>query len=91
MKAKKRDTGEYVAIKYISDIFKNTTETKMLVAELQIMNQFSNQDGNIFTPKLFDVIFCPRMQESYLFVVMEYITSDLKKVLSSTPGIDFAD
>ena len=40
--------------------------------------------SNMFTSKLKDIIHEPNFEGNYLFVVMEYIESDLKKVFNSS-------
>lgn len=46
--------------------------------------------GNIFTTKILDIIAPQTIEEmDYVFIVMEYFESDLKKLLINTKVIDF--
>lgn len=46
--------------------------------------------GNIFTTKILDIIAPDIIEEmNYVFIVMEYFESDLKKLLINTQAIDF--
>jgi len=41
--------------------------------------------GNIFTTKILDIITSEQLEEmNYVFIVMEYFESDLKKLLINT-------
>ena len=69
-----------------------------MVGEVQVMRKLSAMQTNSFTPKLIDLILAteiakePELQEKEnLFIVMEHIQSDLKKVLRSTDSIDFKE
>ena len=45
--------------------------------------------GNIFTTHILDVVFCPKLK--YIFLVMDYVQSDLRKILKSSPDINFEE
>ena len=47
--------------------------------------------GNIFTTHVLDVIFSPDFQEEYIFIVMDFMESDLKKILKTSKHIQFCD
>ena len=53
------------------------------------MRQLSQMEGNCFTPELIDVIIIPEGAKSHMFIVMETVQSDLKKVLESSAKITF--
>ena len=46
-------------------------------------------ENNGFTPKLLDIVLVNENQEDHVFIVMEYVSSDLKRVMSSTKTINF--
>jgi serine/threonine protein kinase len=46
--------------------------------------------NNVFTTKLLDIIASTNVDKmSYIFIVMEHVDSDLKKVFNTTQNIDF--
>ena len=47
--------------------------------------------GNIFTTHLIDVIYPPKLEEDYVFLVMDYTESDLKNVLKTAKSICFTE
>ena len=83
MKARCRDTGQFVAIKLIEDIFSDTDVARCVIREINILRKLSKMEGNIFTIKLIDVIVPTTEKRGLstfkdLFLVMEYIEQDLK-------------
>ena len=56
VKAKHRATGEYVAIKLISDCFYNSTITRQILREVMLMRRLKKLKNNIFTVGLKDII-----------------------------------
>lgn len=86
VEAQNKSTNEIVAIKLISNIFRNELYLKKVISEVQTLRQLTQISGNIFTTKLLDVIMSGGDTEdadSYLFIVMECVEYDLKKVLES--------
>ena len=69
-----------VAIKLIENIFKDDYEAKKMIREIQIMRKLSQFKDNQYTIKLFDIITNDQM--THVFIVMEYMQMDLKKVLN---------
>ena len=92
VQAKHVKTGKIVAIKHLNDIFKNEYDAKKNVREVQIMRQFTSMKNNSFTTKLFDVI-VPKdpTNLSYMFLVMDYMQTDLKKIFQSMPDLEFCE
>ena len=45
--------------------------------------------GNLHTTKILDIV-C-NFDNDFLFVVMEYVDSDLKKIMTSSRNIEFND
>lgn len=86
VQAKHRASGTIVAIKLLKDIFRSVYESKKVIREVQILRQMTQMPGNQYTTKLYDLITPTDEQDfSYLFIVQEYMQTDLKKVFSSMP------
>ena len=88
MEAKCKVTGERVAIKYVKNIYENEYDWVKTLREIQIMRKLSAIPGNRLTTKLID-LFNPRKQDSTkgglgIFIVMEYMQTDLKELLNLT-------
>ena len=71
-----------MAIKLLKNIFRNEIYTKRVISEIQIMRKLSSIPNNIFTVKLLDLIYSE--DTHYIFIVMDYVEFDIKKVLKST-------
>ena len=84
MKGEDIFTGKKVAIKLVKKIFNGLSTARAVVGEIQIMNQLSQMKNNFFTPELIDIILVQEGEEEHLFIVMELVQSDLKKVLTTT-------
>ena len=85
-------TQKRVAIKMMKNLFDNEYDSKRLISEIQILLQLSNVPHNQFTPRIHDIIaseFDSTSDEpvQYLFIVMEYVNTDLKKVLNDADKI----
>lgn len=92
VQAKHRATGTIVAIKLLKDIFRSVYESKKVIREVQILRQMTQMPGNQYTTKLYDLITPADEQDfSYLFIVQEYMQTDLKKVFSSMPQLTFTE
>jgi mitogen-activated protein kinase 1/3 len=92
VQAKHRATGQIVAIKLIEDLFKNSYDSKKIVREIQILRQFTQMANNQFTTKIFDVITPSNPNDlSHIFIVMEYMQTDLKKIFQSMQQLDFSE
>ena len=83
MKAQNRETGEAVAIKYISNVFTHYYSFKKVMREIQILRELTKMKGNLFTTKLIEVLVPSNKDFNEIFVVMDYKSSDLKKLISS--------
>ena len=92
VQAKQRSTGKVVAIKLIDNIFKSEYDSKKIVREVQIMRQLTQMEGNQFTTKLYDIITPKNLDNlTYIFIVMEYMQTDLKKIFQSMPSLEFTE
>ena len=89
MKAINNETSEIVAIKLIKNCFGNKIVAKRCLSEVQLLNKLTNMKENIFTTHIKDVIFSTKLNEEYLFLIMDYMQSDLKQILLNTKEIDF--
>lgn len=92
VQAKHRNSGKEVAIKLINNIFKSEYDSKKIVREIQILRQFTQMENNSFTTKIFDII-TPKSSESasYIFIVMEFMQTDMKKIFQSMPQLEFSE
>ena len=79
-------TGKDVAIKLIRGLFDHPRKTRAIVSEIQVMSQLSRMENNQHTVKILDIIVS---DDDCIFIVMEKVISDLKKVLLSSSGISF--
>ena len=91
MKATNINTGQTVAIKLIKNVFESRSVIRYIVSEVQVMRQLSQMNNNFFTVKLLDLLLIPFECKENLFIVMEYLQSDLRKVLLSAKVIDFQE
>ena len=57
MKCVSKSDGRPYAVKLITGMFDNVVHLKQLVREIHIMRMLSSMPNNIFTTKLYDVIF----------------------------------
>ena len=89
--AKSRATGQEVAIKLIDGLFKHSYDSKKIVREIQILRQLSQMPNNQFTTKIFDIITPPNGELNYIFIVMEHMQTDLKKIFQSMKQLDFSE
>jgi mitogen-activated protein kinase 1/3 len=62
---------------------------RKLVSEIELLRNFSSMSNNMHTSALLDVITEPNLEGDWLFLVMEYFPSDLKKVLNRSSTIEF--
>lgn len=53
-----------------------------MLREITIMRQFTEMEGNIFTPKLYDVIVPDNANIDRVFLVMENIDYSMKTIMS---------
>ena len=82
-----KSSKQYVAIKHIKDFAKNEHDCMMVLREIQIMRQINKLSDCCFTPELIDVIIpsneLSELKLKNLFMIMEYETSDLAKVIKN--------
>lgn len=49
-------------------------------------------ENNHFTTKIFDIIAPSKLENlNYIFIVMDYMQSDLKKIFQSMPKLEFTE
>ena len=82
VRAKHRTTKNLVAIKYVKTSFEEGENYifKKVLREIQILRHLTEMKENVHTVKILDLIVSEDMKS--IFIVMNYISSDLKKVLS---------
>ena len=81
VKAKHRATEKTVAIKMIEKVFTDQYTALKIIREVQIMRNFTQMENNKYTPLIYDIVYCEKKR--CLFIVMEYMQSDLRKVMTS--------
>mmetsp|Transcript_5094 Transcript_5094/g.8682 ORF Transcript_5094/g.8682 Transcript_5094/m.8682 type:complete len:238 (+) Transcript_5094:145-858(+) len=99
VKVECRKTGEFRAIKHIDCVFQSFYDAKKVVREIQILRQFSSMRDHNCTTRLHDLILCDSrgtlpdttLDFSGVFLVMEYVQSDLSKILDMAKKVDFDD
>lgn len=75
-----RHRGKKVAIKKIKDVFHNTLDSRRILREIKLLGHFNHP--NII--KIVDVLDPPKPKDFRdLYIVMDYMQSDLKKVIYS--------
>lgn len=78
IKAKSLETGEFVAIKQIKNIFRNHYECRKVIREISILRQLSDMEDNLFTPKLIDIVIPTKKGKDGkdkfedIFIIMEH-------------------
>jgi mitogen-activated protein kinase 1/3 len=81
-----------VAIKLINGIFKNEYDSKKIVREVQILRKFSQMPNNQFITKIYDIIAPSDLSSiNYIFLVQEFMQTDLKKIFQSMPQVEFTE
>ena len=90
MKAQNRDTGDVVAIKHITNVFSHSYGFKKIMREIQILREITKMKGNVFTTKLVEVLVPSNKDFDEIFIVMDYKSSDLKKLISKENGPEFS-
>lgn len=74
-------TKKQVAIKMIEDIFDDEEDCKKIVREILLLKRMN---GSKFTTNLLDIVAPSTSNYKNLFIVMEYVDADIKKVLRSS-------
>ena len=80
-----------VAIKLIRDLFCDTYQTRKIISEIQILRELTHIRGNSFSTPLIEVICNPNFEGDFIFLVLEHMESDLKKVLNNSRNILFSE
>ena len=92
VRARHRASGRLVAIKLLSGIYKSFYECKKVLREIQILRHLTAMgDANQFATRLYDIIVPADSSEDILFLVIEVMETDLKKVLASTPELTLSE
>ena len=85
IKARLRDTGKLVAIKFIEADFTQINPIRNVIRELQILRQFTLMKENIFTTKLLDIKLASKTDKlgsaTGIFIVMDYVPYDVRTLL----------
>jgi mitogen-activated protein kinase 1/3 len=79
-------SGKKYAIKCIKNPFETFYVAKKVLREIQIMRHLTQMEGNVHTTKLYDVMHTEDF--SHIFMVMDYVESDLNKVLNNARSVD---
>lgn len=96
VKAKCKLSGRDVAIKLIRNIFETASMSRFTLRELQLMDELSKMEGNIYTVKMLDVILPVNKPEDlqsfqFMFIVMEYIELDVLTMFSRISPENFTE
>ena len=88
VQAKHKHTNQIVAIKLLRQLFENIYDSKKVIREIQIMRHLTQMQNNHFTIKIYDIIIPENtVTFDYLFIVMEYMQTDMKKIFCSVPQV----
>ena len=94
MKARHIASEKVVAIKLMKGLFDHEYNSKKLVSEIQVLRKMTAMPNNVFTTLIYDII-TPELditstkQLSHMFIVMEYVDSDLCKIMKQSDLIEF--
>ena len=81
-----------VAIKYINDLGDCDYDWVKVIREIQIMDELSQNPKNSYTIKLLDLKIIKQDNGTIgLFVVMEHMESDIKKLLNQSSEIELSE
>jgi serine/threonine protein kinase len=93
IKARVRETGKLVAIKFIEADFTAINPIRNIIRELQILRQFTQMKDNIFTTKLLDIKLASKSdklgQATGIFIVMDYVPYDVRTLLEKVDQDQF--
>ena len=84
IQAKNIITGQTVAIKLVKNSFKHTFQARKIVSEIQILRQLSSMPNNRHTSKVLDFVVDPEQKGDWIFIVMEFFQTDLKKIMNTS-------
>lgn len=94
MKARHLHSQKIVAIKLLKDVFDHEYNSKKLISEIQILRKLTAIPNNVFSTLIYDII-TPTVDVdstdkiSYIFIVMEYVDTDLSKIMKQADQIHF--
>lgn len=97
IKAKSLETGEFVAIKQIKNIFRNHYECRKVIREISILRQLSDMEDNLFTPKLIDIVIPTKKGKDGkdkfedIFIIMEHYHQNLNCVFTRVKSNSFTE
>lgn len=94
MKAKHIRSGKLVAIKLIKSLFESEYASKKLLSEVQIMRKLTADPDNCYSTQIYDIVapdldLDTKSTVSHMFIIMEYIRSDLGKIMMHSDEIEF--
>jgi serine/threonine protein kinase len=91
IKGKCKKSSRDVAIKFIQNVCESDYDCVKVIREIQLLRRLTEVPNNVHTVELIDLLICPKESNNSLlglFIVMEYIDSDLKHVMSAAPSMD---
>lgn len=98
IKAKDLQTGQFVAIKLIRDIFSNSYESRKVLREIMIMRQLTEMEDNVFSPRLRDILIPSKktptgFEKSFndIFLVMDCIDMNLNSIFFRLEADSFTE
>ena len=96
IRAVHRTTKATVAIKFIACRFNDKHSCRYIIRELSILRQFASMSNNRFINRLVDVIVAKKEGEKTIdaqgiFLVMEFVSSDLNNVLERVKDDSFTE
>lgn len=88
VKAKCLKSGKRVAIKLQKLDISNQYQIRKIAREIEILKHLSKLRSNVFSTNLVEVIMPFEIDSQhdchFIFIVMEYVNSDLKKLFNAT-------
>mmetsp|Transcript_40448 Transcript_40448/g.61700 ORF Transcript_40448/g.61700 Transcript_40448/m.61700 type:complete len:184 (+) Transcript_40448:104-655(+) len=89
-KAVKKSTGEVVAIKQIKDAFRNEEVAVQLVREVQILKKLT-EIGSPHITRIHDFKVSEKADRVTLYIVMDYVGTNLLDVLDNSEALGFTE
>lgn len=80
-----------MAIKLITNLDNDEYDFVKVVREIQILHKLSLIPENRYTPKLIDIFRTNGYQQFGIFIVMEYLETDLLSFMTGKSHINFKD
>ena len=95
VKAKHRENGSVVAIKFVKDDPSDIISCRNMLREISILSQLSEMKENTYTTQLLDIVIAGKDQTSIekstgLFIVMEFTDQDLSSLVNNSGSFDIS-